>query len=718
MNLRTLTLLMTVLILMFSVSANAQLPLPVYDTTSGMSTAITADVNHDGKPDLIGIGSSGSTFVVTVLLNNGTGAFPTVKTSTITGLNNLCVACASSLTVGDFNNDGFPDAVVKGTDPVTGAYAVGVMLGNGDGTFKATNVIDIPTANTPPVTGDFNNDGKIDIAVGGSQITVLPGNGNGTFGSPITTNQSFGGCLAAADLNNDGKLDLSIGTAVVLGNGNGTFQAPISVTNGACPQAIVDVNHDGIPDLVTIVGQFPPHVTLWVHIGDGTGHFTSGSAYTPPDMVNTVIATADFNSDGFPDLAVLNSVTDITILLNDSTGKFKTVPVNFNGGTFDLIAGDFNGDGKQDLVISGGTEKGTNNIGFSTLLGSGNGTFKDNLAENYTIGGSGFLAADVNNDGKADLVTGSDVVLGSGSGTFQTPIPIASSCLGNNPLGSGFLSIATADFNHDHNIDVVGVVNSDGVYGINVCFGNGNGTFQAATTYDANIQHQLILTGDFNNDGNLDLAVSDQSGISVLLGNSNGTFQSAIATAVSGSSFPVFVLGDFTGDGKLDIATVVSNNLLILPGNGDGTFGTPITTPVSRGSTVEAAGDLNKDGKLDLVMYVGQSSNSLEVFLGNGNGTFGSPTTYTQGLTSVVLADFLKNGNLDIAGSAGPGPYIGVYLNNGNGTFQTPLMLAHDNGSANIAVADINGDGFLDIVALTSGGSPPSTKLVDYINPR
>jgi len=96
MNLRTLTLLMTVLILMFSVSANAQLPLPVYGTTSGMSTAITADVNHDGKPDLIGIGSSGSTFVVTVLLNNGTGAFPTVKTSTITGLNNLCVACASS----------------------------------------------------------------------------------------------------------------------------------------------------------------------------------------------------------------------------------------------------------------------------------------------------------------------------------------------------------------------------------------------------------------------------------------------------------------------------------------------------------------------------------------------------------------------------------------------------------------------------------------------
>src|SRR5579872_3760460 len=87
------------------------------------------------------------------------------------------------LTVGDFNNDGFPDAVVKGTDPVTGAYAVGVMLGNGDGTFKATNVIDIPTANTPPVTGDFNNDGKIDIAVGGSQITVLPGNGNGTFGA-------------------------------------------------------------------------------------------------------------------------------------------------------------------------------------------------------------------------------------------------------------------------------------------------------------------------------------------------------------------------------------------------------------------------------------------------------------------------------------------------------------------------------------------------------
>jgi FG-GAP-like repeat len=130
--------------------------------------------------------------------------------------------------------------------------------------------------------------------------------------------------------------------------------------------------------------------------------------------------------------------------------------------------------------------------------------------------------------------------------------------------------------------------------------GNGDGTFKNAVVYDQGIQHELVMTGDFNNDGKLDLALSDQGGISILLGKGDGTFGAAVATGLN-ASFPIFVLGNFNNDHKLDVAAITGSDITVLPGKGNGKFGDPIISTAPQGAVLLVAGDLNQDGKLDLV---------------------------------------------------------------------------------------------------------------------
>ncbi|MFZ1204204.1 MAG: FG-GAP-like repeat-containing protein [Candidatus Acidiferrales bacterium] len=309
--------------------------------------------------------------------------------------------------------------------------------------------------------GDFNGDGKMDLAVanwGGSNVSVFLSNGDGTF-QPAQTialpAEAFS--ITAADFNNDGKLDLAvgyeseIGVSILLGNGDGTFQAPISTAAGGSNYALVagDFNKDGKLDLA-VAGYFEN--TVYVLIGNGDGTFQAAVPY-PISGDPLHIYEADLNGDGNLDLvAGAYYGSNVSVLIGVGDGTFQSAQ-EYAAGTnaADVAIGDFNGDGKLDLVASSED----NNIYF--LAGVGDGTFLDAQAIPVGLSPAAIGVGDFNNDGKLDVVIASNsgsagVILSNGDGTFQQaqqfPLPGVSSpfslVVGNFNTGGG-LGIAVAD---------------------------------------------------------------------------------------------------------------------------------------------------------------------------------------------------------------------------------------------------------------------------------
>lgn len=312
--------------------------------------------------------------------------------------------------VGDFNGDGKLDIAVSNVD----SFTVSVFLGNGDGTFTLATTLPTDVYPEPIAVGDFNGDGKLDLVVGNTwsnTLGVYLGNGNGTFGPARTIAMAgapYG--LAVADLNHDGKLDLIVtdGSSisvpnqtieVLLGKGDGSFQTPTTYTVGANPQAIAiaDFNGDGYLDLA-IANYDGNSVSILLGRGDGTFGAASNVATNrgPRSLV-----VSDFNGDGKLDLASANNVSgDISILLGRGDGTFAPATNIWTGSPATFLAvADFNGDGKPDLAV---TQVWTDNLGV--LLGVGDGTFRATSSVVTGVSPLGLAVGDFNRDGKNDIV--------------------------------------------------------------------------------------------------------------------------------------------------------------------------------------------------------------------------------------------------------------------------------------------------------------------------
>ena len=303
-----------------------------------------------------------------------------------------------------------------------------------------------------------------------------------------------------------------------------------------------------------------------------------------------------------------------------------------------------------------------------------------NAKENcYTTAGSNSVyVGDFNNDGKADLVVLDpatdtvDLLLGNGDGTFGPANSFSVS-------GSFPYRAALGDFNGDKNLDIAVTNLFSG--NLSILLGNGNGTFQPASNFTAGNLQSDIVAGDFNHDGNLDLAVADQSTdlLYVLLGNGDGTFQPAQGFLTDAAPVAM-TAGDFNNDGKLDLVSVSAStaDVSLLFGNGDGTFQAPRNFGQNHVNPISvAAGDLNRDGKLDLVVV--NATTNATVFL-NGSSQIKS---YPVGgasdfLSQGTLADFTGDGNLDLAvadagDQNGQGNKLVVTAGNGKGGFRGML---------------------------------------------
>lgn len=415
---------------------------------------------------------------------------------------------AASLTVSGL----LPSTTTISATGATGAYALNATVWAGGavtttGTVTPTGSVSFFDATTSASLG------SVSLA---PPVAPTTGFSFASTSSPAATSQNQ--AIAVGDFNNDGRLDYVVaslngsGTAtVMMGNGDGTFTAQATTYSvGANPEGAVaaDFNGDGNLD-IAFANSGSNGVTILLGNGDGT--FTI-PATLPAAAYAASIAVGDFNGDGVPDLAISNNASGyvVTILLGNGDGTFAvgssaTVPawsVNPEG----MVAMDFNGDGKLDLAVT---------------------SSNTNSPANYVV----------------------TILLGNGDGTFA---------VGNSyPTGNNDIAIAAGDFNGDGVPDLAIANHYDDT--VTILLGNGDGTFTAATGSPVATGSGpfAIVAGDFNNDGNLDLATADYSvdTVTVFLGNGNGTFTAAPLAPTAGGAPDGIAVGDFNGDGLLDIIT-------------------------------------------------------------------------------------------------------------------------------------------------------------------
>jgi hypothetical protein len=686
-------------------------PINNFNDTNGAWTfpiiASVGDLNGDGFPDLIE--EDVQSQQTQVLLGDGTGGFkPGIPIQG--GINGVLPVAA------DVNGDGFPDLL----------FPVGptVELGKGDGTFgPMTNYAASSYYDATCVFHDMDGDGHLDAVcgyaessggdiTGGTDLIVLHGNPDGSFNTTPISDKTFGdqnnefdgfGTFLTptyvGDVNGDGIPDVlgnsGDGLAAILGGHGLTFSTPLHyaqavVGNGdgqifAIYQSqFADMNGDGVLDIVAAGPN-----GIYITYGQKNGSFASAFAPEVAEFIGYP-TVADFNGDGIPDIAATGDTT-IKLSLGNGDGTFGTptaLPNNNGAVNFStplwatdahILHGDFNGDGKLDLLAIGSPS--IYQYNSYILFGHGNGTFNapvlvPNSSSDYPMYEqlTDFAVFDINHDGRSDLLSSTanittpagniaqiSFALSKGDGSFTN----VSTTVPTDMQGIYvYLTFpALADFNHDGKLDAVygSITNA---YVVN---GHGDGTFDTTSTAlpipeisgQPSQDTLAVTTGDFDGDGNQDFAVLVQYGNGtfpypspiataawVFYGNGNGTFSAPVLAGTFDRNYTGITAASLTNGGSPDLILQTSGSLGggyaigIVNSQTGRTFGPEINYTAGTGLSSLAVIDVNNDGLPDLVFGNGDynvRASSVTVLLNKGSGGGGSGGSSGDPSTTTAL---------------------------------------------------------------------------------
>jgi hypothetical protein len=639
----------------------------VLTNTVGISpySVTAADVNGDGRPDLICANFGGSS--LSVLTNNGNGGFVAILPLTV-GNAPYSVAAA------DVNGDGKVDLISANS----GASTLTVLTNKGSSGFVLATNMTVGASPRAVVAADVNGDGKMDLIsanFSANTLSVLTNNGSGGFVLASTVSVGTGPqSVAAADINGDGKLDLicanSGGTtlSVLLGNGNGTFIAAPPITTAVAPQSVTaaDVNGDGWVDLICTLSPS----TLEVFLGNGPGTFGPGSFLTVGSGPLSVVA-ADVNGDGKVDLiSVNNTAHTLSVLTNNGRGGFAlAASLGVGNGPRSVVAADLNGDGKLDLVSANSGDN-TLTVLLNTVLF--NGSFSGNGSALTNLNASQLTSGTV----PATRLAGSGV---SGQNSFQFGAGLAGQDINAGKIGYEAFSPDSLDIvgagtnasNRKITFWAEGGANFTGPVSATSLSGNGSGLtnlnasqFASGTVADALLSSNVALRAGGN-------AFSGSQ-----------TVSGSVGIGTTSTNFPLN-LGQTLGD-KL---------ALYDDGNGQG-YGFGIT---NLGLQIHA-----DTPQADIIFGTGSSSNLSEVMRVKGNGNVGignsspvSPLSFANTLGEKIA--FYTSTNGTITNTYGFGvqtnelevhtdtPAADIVFGTGDSTHFTETMRIRGNGYVGIS---------------------------------
>ncbi len=766
---------------------------------SGPKSLAVGDFDGDGDLDFAVANSTGAS--VTVMLGNGSGVFTQASGSPFT-----LGSDPESVAVGDFDGDGELDFATANKADNT----VSVMLGNGSGGFTPATGSPFGVGASPRsvAVGDFNGDGRLDFATlnnTGNNITVMLGNGSGGFtqaaGSPFAAG-SGPWSLAVGDFNGDGRLDLAAANAdsdnvtVLLGGlaaTSGTIAttavSPVGFGTGvpltltltpavdplnAVPAGTVTF-YDGASLIGTAAQNVSPYTFTSSTLALGAHSLSAvyvGDARNAASTSNTISVNV-LPGQTIAFTAVPSSVPYGTPVTLHATGGASQNPVIFTSSTTDVCTVSGTNGANVALISLGdctvtANQAGNANYGaavpvsqtFTVTQASQTITFGAPAGFRVLLPASAFNVSAGATSGLAVIFTSATPAICTVSGSLVTPLAVGTCTVQANQAGdannaaaptksqsftllnaapSGALtaasgspfsvgpgppyfynggpsSMAVGDFNNDGKLDFATTNEDRGFVAVMLGDGLGGFTKSPASPFSIAGGHlSSVAVGDFNNDGKLDFATGNGGFVAVMLGDGLGGFTNASGTSLAPGWHPGVAVGDFNGDGKLDFAAVnlTTLNVTVMLGNGLGGFSEATGSPVAVGDGPYsiAVGDFDGDGRLDFAT-ANSTSNDVSVMLGNGSGGFsqapGSP--FSAGASPIFIAkgDFNGDGRADLA--IVNGNSVSVMLGNGSGGF-SGNSFAVGGSPKSVAVGDFDGDGKLDFATANSGSGNVTVML-------